>query len=104
MTDAYSLWILSNLVEDKAEMHMRFSMYGELVHPELIQKFSSQLKWDVVGYMGYKEYAMHAPLDSFRIISEAVPARWKDLGADLYCQSEIADYSSKPNIRANERV
>lgn len=83
-----------NLVEDKAEMHMRFSMYGELVHPELIQKFSSQLKWDVVGYMGYKEYAMHAPLDSFRIISEAVPARWKDLGADLYCQSEIADYSS----------
>lgn len=83
-----------NMVEDKAEMHMRFSMYGELVHPELIQKFSSQLKWDVVGYMGYKEYAMHAPLDSFRIISEAVPARWKDLGADLYCQSEIADYSS----------
>lgn len=83
-----------NLLEEKAEMHVRFSPYGELVHPQLIQKVSSQLKWDVVGYMGYKEYAMHAPLDSFRIIAETAPVRWKDLGADLYRQSEIADYSS----------
>lgn len=83
-----------SVVEDKVEMHARFSPYGELVHPEMIQKFSAQLKWDVVGYMGHKEYALHAPLDSFSIISESEPNRWKDLGALLYRQSEIADHSS----------
>ena len=83
-----------SVVEEKAEMHEYFRLYGELVEPQMMQKFTSQLKWDVVGYMGYKEYAMHAPLDCFEIIINKNPSRWKDLGAKLYVQSEIADLSS----------
>ena len=83
-----------SLEENKADMHERFRPYGELVEPELMQQFSEQLKWAVVGYLGYKEYAMHAPLDCFEIIAKNNPSRWKDLGAQLYEQSEIAEMSS----------
>lgn len=83
-----------SLVEDKAEMHIRFSPYGKLVCSDIVQKFSAQLKWDVVGYMGYKEYAIYAPMACFNIICKTAPDKWKDLGAHLYRQSEIADYSS----------
>lgn len=75
-------------------MHENFRLYGELVEPKMIQQFTSQLKWDVVGYMGYKEYAMHAPLDCFEIIANNNPSRWKYLGSQLYVQSKIADLSS----------
>ncbi len=80
--------------QDKTDMHMQFSPYGKLVYPEMIQKFSSQLKWDVAGYISHKEYAMHAPLDFFSIITETAPHRWKDLGSRLYWQSKTADKSS----------
>jgi hypothetical protein len=82
------------LEEHKTDMHERFSPYGKLVEPDLMQQFTAQLKWDVVGYLGYKEYALHAPLDCFDIIINHDPARWSDLGAQLYDQSEIADCSS----------
>ena len=78
--------------EQKADMHERFRPYGELVAPELMQQFSEQLKWDVVGYLGYKEYALKAPLDYFEQIVKKNPSRWKDLGAQLYEQSNIADH------------
>ena len=83
-----------NLEEHKADIHERFSPYGRLVQPDLMQQFTSQLKWDVVGYLGYKEYALYAPLDCFDVIINHEPARWRDLGAHLYEQSEIADFSS----------
>lgn len=83
-----------SVVEEKAMMHENFRLYGELVEPQMMQKFTSQLKWDVVGYIGYKEYAMYAPLDCFEIIINKNPSRWKDLGSKLYVQSEIADLSS----------
>lgn len=83
-----------SLVEEKAEMHENFRLYGELVEPQMMQQFTSQLKWDVVGYMGYKEYAMHALLDCFEIIVNNNPYRWKDLGSQLYVQSKIADLYS----------
>lgn len=82
-----------SLEEHKADMHKRFSPYGKLVEPDLMQQFTAQLKWDVVGYLGYKEYALYAPLDCFNIIANNNPTRWKDLGAQLYDQSEIADFS-----------
>lgn len=83
-----------SLEEHKADMHERFCPYGKLVEPDLMQQFTAQLKWDVVGYLGYKEYALHAPLDCFDVIINHDPARWRDLGAQLYDQSEIADCSS----------
>ena len=83
-----------SLEENKADMHERFRPYGEIVEPELMQQFTEQLKWAVVGYLGYKEYAMHAPLECFEIIAKSDPSRWKDLGAQLLEQSEIAEMSS----------
>jgi len=79
------------LEEQKADMHERFRTYGELVEPELMQQFSQQLKWDVVGYSGYKEYALYAPLDCFEVISKNNPFRWNDLGIQLYNQSVFAE-------------
>ena len=83
-----------SLEESKADMHECFCPYGELVEPALMQQFTAQLKWDVVGYLGYKEYALHAPLDCFDVIIDDDPSRWRDLGVQLYAQSEIADNSS----------
>lgn len=83
-----------SLEENKAEMHERFCPYGELVEPDLMQQFTAQLKWDVVGYLGYKEYALYAPLNCFDIIIKNDPAKWKVLGLQLYSQSEIADFSA----------
>ena len=80
--------------ELKADTHEHFRPYGKLVEPELMQQFSEQLKWDVVGYLGYKEYALKAPLDCFEQIVKNNPSRWKDLGAQLYDQSTIADHYS----------
>lgn len=82
-----------SLEEHKADMHERFSPYGKLVEPDLMLQFTAQLKWDVVGYLGYKEYALYAPLDCFNTIVNNDPTRWRDLGAQLYEQSEIADFS-----------
>ena len=83
-----------SLEEYKADMHERFCPYGKLVEPELMQQFTAQLKWDVVGYLGYKEYALYAPLDCFDSIIDKDPVRWRDLGNQLFAQSEIADNSS----------
>jgi hypothetical protein len=80
-----------SLEEQKADMHEHFRPYSELVEPELMQQFTEQLKWDVVGYSGYKEYALQAPLDCFEAIATNDPSRWKDLGMQLYNQSKIAD-------------
>ena len=82
-----------SLEELKADMHDRFRPFGELVEPEMMQQFTAQLKWDVVGYLDYKEYALRAPLDCFEIIVNEDPSRWKDLGAQLYEQSQIAERS-----------
>ena len=83
-----------SLEESKADMHECFCSYGELVEPALMQQFTAQLKWDVVGYLGYNEYALYAPLNCFDAIIDNSPARWRDLGSQLYAQSEIADNSS----------
>lgn len=77
------------LEEDKADMHKRFEKYGTKVKPELMQDFSNQLKWDLVGYVNHKEYAMHSPLEFFEIIAEDHPERWKDLGFLIYNQSVL---------------
>lgn len=83
-----------SLHENKVEMHNCFCPYGSLVEPEMMQNFSYKLKWDVVGYIGYKEYAMYDPSKCFDIIIQNDSSRWKDLGAILYRQSQIADFSS----------
>ena len=78
------------LEEDKADMHKRFEKYGNKVEPELMQDFSNQLKWDLVGYISHKEYAMHSPLELFEIIAEGHPEKWRNLGFLIYNQSLLA--------------
>ncbi len=85
---------LISLQENKVETHKIFCPFGNLVEPEMMQKFSHELKWDVVGYLSYKEYAMFEPLNCFETIIKNTPYLWKNLGAMLYRQSRIADYSS----------
>lgn len=78
------------LEEDKADVHKRFEKYGVKVEPDLMQNFSNQLKWNLVGYVNHKEYSMNAPLEFFEIIVEDHPERWKDLGSYIYNQSILA--------------
>lgn len=80
--------------ELKTDTHKRFLPYGNLVNPELMSQFTAQLKWDVAGYLGSDEYAMYAPLKCFDIIVNLDPSKWNELGARLYKQSQIADFSS----------
>lgn len=80
--------------ENMADVHDRFRPYGELVKPETISQFTNQLKWDVVGYSGHKEYAMYAPLECYQSIIESNPFKWEDLGKRLYQQSLVADLAN----------
>ena len=55
---------------------------------------SDKLKWNVVAYMNYDEYAMQGPSDCFEILATLDPAEWNDSGLRLYHQSLIAEISS----------
>ena len=81
-------------MENKADMHARFSSYGAVVEPVMMRQFSDKLKWDVVGYLGYDEYALYGPLELYELIVQDNSLDWKRLGYVLYQQSEIANNSS----------
>ena len=80
--------------ENKVEMHNIFKPYGELVCPDLMKKFSSDLKWDVVGYTGNKEYIMQAPSELFELLTSTNPDLWHCQGKRLFIQSSIAKVSA----------
>lgn len=82
-----------SLVEEKVEMHNNFMPYGMLVRPDMMKKFSSQIKWDVIGYINHKEYAMEGPFNCFELITSYNPCLWKNDGLRLYKQSKIAEIS-----------
>ena len=82
-----------NTEENKVETHKIFCPYGQLVEPEMMKRFTKRLKWDVVGYMGHKEYAMQGLSEYFEYISENNPLLWHDSGIRLYQQSKIAEIS-----------
>lgn len=83
-----------SIKEDKIDIHKTFCPYGKLVEPQMMSKFTAQLKWDVVGYVGHKEYAMMGLLDCFESISVSQPSLWSDCGHRLYRQSVIAELSN----------
>ncbi len=56
------------LNENVVEMHQIFSPYGMLVAPDIMKAVSQKIKWNVVGYTGYKEYAMQGPSDCFELL------------------------------------
>jgi len=79
-----------NLYEDKSRIHSIFEKYGRIVEPQLMQKYSNSLKWDVVGYVGRKEYAMQGLYEFFACIAKQDPWYWHKVGKKLYEQSQIA--------------
>lgn len=79
--------------EDRFDMHKRFCHYGEIVEPDLMHSFTNKLKWDVVGYVNHKEYAMNGIHDELDMILSDKPFLWRELGLDLYHQSKIASLS-----------
>ncbi|WP_407309835.1 hypothetical protein [Desulfosporosinus sp. SB140] len=83
-----------SVAENKVEMHNVFRPYGELVEPEMMESFTAQIKWDVVSYMGSKEYAMQGLSECFESISTNDPSLWREAGSRLYRQSKIAEISN----------
>lgn len=82
------------LNENAPEMHQIFNQYGMLVAPDIMKIVSQKIKWDVVGYTGYKEYVMQGPSDCFELLTSMNPSLWKVYGQSLYRQSEYASLSS----------
>lgn len=83
-----------NATDNKLDIHTRFEPYGMTVEPAMMREFSAKLKWDVVGYLGYDEYAMYSPLELFELMIQNNPTTWKTFASELYHQSAIADKSS----------
>ena len=80
-----------NQLENKREIHEMFSDFGELVAPEIITDFSNKLKWDVVGYVSHKEYALYDANYYFEKLIEYNPNKALSYSSRLYSLSRIAD-------------
>lgn len=65
-----------------------------LFHNDIMKAVSQKIKWNVVGYTGYKEYAMQGPSDCFELLTSMNPSLWKSYGHSLYWQSEYASLSN----------
>ena len=79
-----------NQLENKREIHEMFSDFGELVVPEIITDFSNKLKWDVVGYVSHKEYALYDANYYFEKLIECNPNKAHSYSKRLYSLSSIA--------------
>lgn len=73
------------------DSHNHFMKYGKIVLPELMNEVTNRIKWDVVGYVDHKEYALWPLLEYYKIISHLIPSQWKTCGIQLYKLSYIAD-------------
>ena len=80
-------------MNDKSDLHKQFCHYGEIVEPDLMHSFTYKLKWDVVGYVNHKEYALSGLHDELDILLSDKPPLWRELGLELYHQSRIASLS-----------
>ncbi len=79
-----------NQLENKSEIHKMFSDFGELVVPEIISDFSNKLKWDVVGYVSHKEYALYDANYYFEKLIKCNPKKALFYSKRLYSLSCIA--------------
>ncbi|YCA46330.1 ATP-binding protein (plasmid) [Bacillus sp. JZ8] len=84
------------------ETHNHFKKYGQIVFPELMEEVNKKLKWDVVGYVNHKEYALWPILQYFKKIKLLDKREWKYRGIKLYKLSCIADI--KGNNRASFEI
>ncbi len=80
-----------NQMENKQEIHEVFCDYGKLVAPELISDYSNKLKWDVVGYISHKEYALYDANYYYEKLIDNSPKKALSYSERLYSLSRIAD-------------
>lgn len=76
---------------DIEDVHRQFEKYGKQVVPELIDKVNKKLKWDVVGYVDHKEYALWPLLENFKKLVENSPKEWETRGLEMLKLSNIVD-------------
>lgn len=89
--------------EEFAYIHNKLGKYGRIVNEKLMLKVDSKLKWDVVNYVGNKEYALDKPLFWYKNIVKSEPEEWKNRGRELLAQSNIADnYGNDLSYEINE--
>lgn len=80
-----------NQLDNKQEIHEVFSKYGEIVEPEIMTDFSDKLKWDVVGYVSHKEYALYEANYYFEKLIDYSPKQAFSYSKLLYSLSQIAN-------------
>lgn len=93
-----------NQLDNKREIHEVFSKYGEIVAPKVMTEFSSKLKWDVVGYVAHKEYALYEANYYFERLIDSSPDQAHSHSNRLYSLSQIAKKignSCSDDIRLN---
>ena len=78
-------------LDNKREVHEVFSKYGRMVAPEVITDYSNKLKWDVVGYISHKEYALNEANYYYEKIIDCSPEQAQSYSKRFYSLSQIAD-------------
>ncbi len=69
---------------DIEAIHNNFRKYLHLVDRGLEREVNKKLKWNVVRYMDYKEYALYPVLTEFNNIADIDAKAWKKEGIELY--------------------
>lgn len=77
-------------MSDARSIHNNFKKYVTIVDNKLEKEISEKLKWDVVKYTDYKEYALDSLLKDFNDIANIDANNWKEEGIELYKISKIA--------------
>lgn len=69
---------------DIEAIHNNFRKYLHIVDRDLEREVDEKLKWNVVRYMDYKEYALYPVLTEFNNIADIDVKAWKKEGIELY--------------------
>ena len=75
---------------DIVAIHNNFREFLHMVNIDLENEIDKKLKWNVVGYMDYKEYALYPTLREFNAIADLDVNIWDKEGVDLYKVCSIA--------------
>lgn len=75
---------------DIVAIHNNFRYFLHIVDAKLESEIDEKLKWNVVRYMDYKEYALYPLLKEFNAIANLDANVWKKEGIELYKICSIA--------------
>ncbi|EAD0711469.1 ATP-binding protein [Listeria monocytogenes] len=88
--------------ENFSEQFNHFKKYGLIVSEKLTRDVEAKLQWDVVSFVGHKDYSLYPILETFKKIVLLDSSYWETKGIDLYDLSYIAD--SKGDNRASSSI